>query len=573
LTPPAAKTFDYGWTPSNLSGVEIEMAGFVLDLNKFPKGMDLLKNSILNKGTAFTEEEREALAIRGLLPPRVHTMESQLMRVLENIRNKETDLEKYIYLMSLQDRNETLFTRLILENIEEFMPIVYTPTVGKACLAYTHIFRRARGMFIASKHRGRIRELLENWPQKDVQVIVVTDGERILGLGDLGADGMGIPVGKLALYTACAGIHPSKCLPITLDVGTDNETLLKDPLYIGMQHRRWRDGRYDDLIEEFIMAVQDAFPQALIQFEDFGNCNAFRLLARYHDTVCCFNDDIQGTAAVALGGLLAAIKITGSPLKEQKILFMGAGEASIGIGELVVAALVDEGMDQAEAMRHCWFVDSKGLLVRSRDGLSEHKKRVVNDHAPIGDFLSAVRELEPTAIIGACGQAGAFSPDILKAMAELNDNPIVFALSNPTDNSECTAREAYNWTQGRAVFASGSPFGPVKLQGQSHHPGQGNNVYIFPAMGLATTACGITRITQEMFLAAARALSGLVSEKSLNKGSVYPPLSDIRHVTLTIAVAVAELAYNRGLASRPQPDDLKKYIQSNMFEPVYEIYV
>ena len=549
------------------------MAESKFDLSKFPRGIDLLRDSTLNKGTAFTEEEREVLGLRGLLPPRVHTQEAQLARVLGNIRRKETDLEKYIFLMALQDRNEALFTRLVLENIEEMVPIVYTPTVGKACQEYGHIFRRPRGLFIAAKHRGRIREILDNWPHRDVRVIVVTDGERILGLGDLGVDGMGIPVGKLALYTACAGIHPALCLPVTLDVGTNNEQLLKDPLYIGMQHRRLRDERYDELVEEFVTAVNDAFPHVLIQFEDFANRNAFRLLQKYRDRVCTFNDDIQGTAAVALSGLYAALRITGKPLNEQRILFLGAGEAGTGIGELMVAAMVDEGATEAQARANCWFVDSRGLIVKSREDLTAHKRAFAQEHAPLPDLLSAVKAIAPTALVGASGQPGTFTPEVLQSMAEINDHPIIFALSNPTDKSECTARDAYNWTQGRAIFASGSPFAPVTLQGRTYKPGQGNNVYIFPGMGLAAIACDIRHITDEMFLTAAKCLAEQVDDADLNQGCIYPSLKNIRAVSLNIATAVARLAYERNLADLPQPEDLKAHIRSHIYDPTYDIYV
>jgi malate dehydrogenase (oxaloacetate-decarboxylating)(NADP+) len=543
------------------------------DLDTFPKGIRLLRHPLLNKGTAFTEEERDALGLIGLLPPRVQTQETQLMRVLGNIRRKESDLEKYIFLTALQDRNEALHTRLVLENLEEMMPIVYTPTVGRACQEYGHILRRPRGVFIAMKHRGRIRQILENWPRKNVRVIVVTDGERILGLGDLGVDGMGIPVGKLSLYTACAGIHPSHCLPVTIDVGTDNEDLLKDPLYIGMQHRRIRDERYDNLIDEFVTAVQDAFSHTLIQFEDFGNRNAFRLLEKYRHRVCTFNDDIQGTAAVALGGLYSALRITGKALTEQTILFLGAGEAGTGIGDLITAAMEEAGLSETEARQRCWFVDSRGLIVGAREDLAHHKQPYAHDHEPVPDFLSAVRALQPTAIVGASGRAGTFTRAILEEMAAINDRPIVFALSNPTDNAECTAREAYNYSQGRAVFASGSPFDPIAYQGRTHVPGQGNNVYIFPGMGLGVTACRIRHITDKMFLTAARTLADAVSDAQLNKGCVYPPLTHIREVSLAIAVSVAELAYEADLADEPRPADLRAHIKARMYDPRYEVYV
>ena len=544
------------------------------DLDQFPKGINLLRNSLLNKGTAFTEEEREALGLLGLLPPRVTTQETQMVRVLENIRRKESDLEKYIFLMALQDRNEALFTRIVLENLEEMLPIVYTPTVGKACLEYGHIFRRPRGLFIAAKHKGQIKHILEhNWPHRNVRVIVVTDGERILGLGDLGVDGMGIPIGKLSLYTACGGIHPAHCLPVILDVGTNNESLLKDPLYIGMQHRRLAGERYDEIVDEFVMSCHDVFSSPLIQFEDFGNRNAFRLLNRYKNSVCAFNDDIQGTAAVALGGLYAALRITGQNLKDQKILFLGAGEAGTGIGELIVSAMEEIGLSEEEARMRCWFVDSKGLIVRSRDDLSEHKRSFAQDHPFLPDFLSSIHALKPTAIIGASGQPGVFTPEILSAMARINERPIIFALSNPTAKSECTAREAYTHTKGRCIFAGGSPFPPVTVNARLFKPGQGNNVYIFPGVGLGTISCGITHIIDEMFLSAAKILAGQVTDADLSQGSIYPPLNAIRDVSLNIAVGVAEIAYEKGLAVEPKPLDLKSFIRSRMYDPRYEVYV
>jgi malate dehydrogenase (oxaloacetate-decarboxylating)(NADP+) len=549
------------------------MATKQFDLHQLPRGFDLLRNSILNKGTAFTEREREAFDLQGLLPPRVHTQEEQLVRVLENMRGKQTDLEKYIFLTALQDRNESLFVRLVMENLEETLPIIYTPTVGKACQEYGHIYRRPRGIFLASKYRGKFRRILRNWPERDVRVIVVTDGERILGLGDLGVDGMGIPIGKLSLYTACAGIHPAHCLPVTIDVGTENRELLKDPLYLGMQHRRLRGQEYEELMEEFVNAVQEVFPDALIQFEDFGNRNAFKLLHTYRDRARTFNDDIQGTAAVALGGIYGAMRMIGGSLPDQRFLFLGAGEAGTGIGELTVRALKDAGLSEAEARRRCWFVDSRGLVVRERQGLAEHKRPFAHDHAHQPDLLSSVRDIRPTAIIGVSGQPGTFTPEVLQTMAEINERPIVFALSNPTDNSECTPEDAYACTQGRVVFASGSPFGPVRHEGRTYYPGQGNNVYIFPGIGLAVTACRIRRITDEMFAVAARALADQVREEDLESGCVYPPLSRIRSISLNIAAAVAEEAYRANLADEEKPHDLRQYIDSFMFDPRYEVFV
>lgn len=542
-------------------------------LAALPTGIALLRDPTLNKGSAFTLEEREALGLTGLLPPRVHTLDEQVQRILENLRKQSTDIERYVYLIALQDRNKTLFYRVLLDNIEELMPIVYTPTVGQACLQFGHIFRRPRGIYITARDKGRVAELLGNWPYNDVRVIVVTDGERILGLGDLGADGMGIPVGKLALYSVCAGIHPSLSLPVTLDMGTDNARLLNDPLYIGLQHPRIRGELYDEMIEEFILAVQQVFPGALIQFEDFANRNAFRLLQQYRDQVCCFNDDIQGTASVTVAGLFSALRITGGALKDQRFLFLGAGEAGLGTGELLVSAMIDEGLSPEEARRCCWYVDSKGLVVKSRTDLSGHKQLYAHDHPSVVDFHEAVQILRPQAIIGVSGQPKRFTPEILATMAQINERPIVFSLSNPTSKSECTAEEAYTWTEGRAIFASGSPFAPVVVHGRKLYPSQGNNVYIFPGVGMGVMASGAVRVTDEMFLAAARVVANEVSESDLQYGRIYPPLPRIREVSLTVAVAVAELAYKEGLAARPRPDDLQAYIRSLMFEPVYQSYI
>ncbi|MDP3478598.1 MAG: NAD-dependent malic enzyme [Desulfoprunum sp.] len=542
-------------------------------LNNFPTGFTLIRDPALNKGTAFTLEEREALGLNGLLPPRVHTIDEQVERVLWNLRKKPTDMERYIFLTSLQDRNKTLFYRVLLDNIEDLMPIVYTPTVGQACLEYGHIFRRPRGIYITPRDKGRIVDLLGNWHRKDIRIIVVTDGERILGLGDLGADGMGIPVGKLALYSACGGIHPSLSLPITLDVGTNNEILLNDPLYIGLKHPRLRGEVYDELVDEFVMAVQQVFPGALIQFEDFANRNAGRLLQKYRDQVCCFNDDIQGTAAVTVAGLFSSLRITGKELQDQRFLFLGAGGAGIGTGDLLVSAMMEEGLTQEEARKRCWFFDSKGLVVKNRADLTGNKLDYAHDHECTTDFLAAVEALRPTAIIGVSGQPKRFSREVLEAMARINKRPIIFSLSNPTSKTECSAEEAYTWTEGRAIFASGSPFDQVMLQGKKFVPAQGNNVYIFPGVGMGVMASCANRVTDEMFLVAARILVQEVSETDLRIGRIYPPLPRIREVSLAIAVAVADVAYTRGIASRPRPADLPGYIASLMYEPEYQPYV
>jgi malate dehydrogenase (oxaloacetate-decarboxylating)(NADP+) len=539
---------------------------------RLPIGVAVLRDPAFNKGTAFTEAERDALGIRGLLPPRVNTLEGQLVRVLGNIRRKATNLDKYIFLAGLQDRNMTLFFRVIMENIEELMPIVYTPTVGQACLEYSNILRRPHGLFITANDRGRIVNLLRNARIQDIRVIVVTDGERILGLGDVGAHGMGIPTGKLALYTACGGIHPFQVLPVTIDVGTENEALLVDPLYIGLKQRRVRGEAYDELIDEFVTAVQEVFPGALIQFEDFANRNAFRLLQRYRTKICCFNDDIQGTAAVTVAGFYSSLRITGGKLKDHKFLFLGAGEAGLGTGDLLVSALVDEGLSREEARERCWFVDSKGLVVKSRTDLTGHKLLYAHDHEFMSDFLSVTKALKPTAIIGVSAKPGMFTRPVLEAMAMLNDRPIVFSLSNPNSKTECSAEEAYTWTQGRAVFASGSPFDPVTVHGKTFVPAQGNNVYIFPGVGLGVLACEAKHVTNEMFLVAARTLARHVSEADLQQGSVYPPLRRIREVSAAIATEVAELAYQRGLARKPKPDDLAAAIRSIMYYPEYQLY-
>jgi malate dehydrogenase (oxaloacetate-decarboxylating)(NADP+) len=538
-----------------------------------PSGAVLLLDPRLNKGTAFTYAERDALKIRGLLPPHVHTIEEQQARVLENYRKKPNGLEKYIFMTSLQDRNETLFYRTIIDNIDEMMPIIYTPTVGEACAKYGHIFRRPRGLFVSSAHKGMIAKVLRNWPEKDVGVIVVTDGERILGLGDLGADGMGIPIGKLSLYTACAGVHPRHSLPVTLDVGTNNEDLLNDPLYIGMRHRRLRGDEYDEIVDEFITAAQKVFPRALVQFEDFATLNAFRLLEKYRDRICTFNDDIQGTAAVTLAGLLGAGRITGQDITEQTLLFLGAGEAGIGIAELCASAMVREGMSRDEAKIRMWFVDSKGLVVTSRKDLADHKVPWAREHAFLPDLPAAIEAAKPTAIIGVSGRPQSFTEPIVRRMAEINEQPIVFALSNPTSKAECTAEQAYEWTDGRGIFASGSPFDPVTYKGRRHVPTQGNNAYIFPGLGLGAVVSRTRHVTNEMFYVAAKAAADMTTDDELKQGAILPPLTAIREVSATIAAAVAEYAWDEGLARRRRPRDIMALVRSQMYDPHYETYV
>jgi malate dehydrogenase (oxaloacetate-decarboxylating)(NADP+) len=539
------------------------------------RGTALLTNSLLNKGTAFTERERDALGLRGLLPPRVFTLDEQVARVLANVRRKTSALEKYIFLTTLQNRNETLFYRVMQDHAEEMIPIIYTPTVGQACLEYGAIFRRPRGLFISIDERGRIAEILRHWPLSDVRMIVVTDGERILGLGDLGALGMGIPVGKLALYTACAGLHPAYGLPITLDVGTDNAALREDPSYLGLTQPRVRGDAYDEFIAEFVEAVRSVFPRALLQWEDFGNTNAFRLLNDNRSTLCSFNDDIQGTAAVAVAGLLGALRDIGGTLADQRLLFLGAGEAGTGIADLYVAAAIAEGMAEADARARCWFVDSEGLVVQNRPGrkLAHHKLPYAHVHAPLRTLAEAVEAVKPTMLIGVSGQPATFTPAILRRMAEINKRPVIFALSNPTSQAECTAEAAYRETEGRVLFASGSPFAPVTLNGRTYTPGQGNNVYIFPGVGFGALACGAKEVTDAMFLAAARRLAELVTPEDLAVGRIYPALTRLREVSLELAIAVVAEARKAGLATIELPEDPREALIASRFEAVYRDYV
>jgi malate dehydrogenase (oxaloacetate-decarboxylating)(NADP+) len=535
----------------------------------FPRGTTLLRDPTLNKGTAFTEAEREALGLRGLLPPRVATLEDQVERVLENIRRLDSNLSKYIALESLQDRNETLFYRVVTENPDEMMPLIYTPTVGLACQQFGHIYRRPRGMYISAADRGRIAQMLRNWPYREAAIIVVTDGERILGLGDLGANGMGIPIGKLALYTACAGVHPRHCLPVLLDVGTNNAALHTDRLYLGLRQPRLTGAAYDEFIEEFIDATQQVFPGIVVQFEDFANHHAFTLLQKYRDRICSFNDDIQGTASVTVAGIFSALRITGKPLAQQTFVCLGAGEAATGISDLLVEAMVDEGVAPQDARRRCWLVDSKGLVVASRGDLAVHKKPYAHEHPPAATFIDAVRALKPTAIIGVSATPNTFTREVVETMAQINERPIVFALSNPTSRSECTAEQAYAWSGGRALFASGSPFDPVTLNGQHFVPRQGNNSYIFPGVGLGAIAGGLTRVTDRMFMAAARTLAAQVGDADLAQGSLYPPLARVRDVSAFIAAAVIEEALSAGLAGIEKPDDMLAYVHSQMYSPEY----
>jgi len=545
-------------------------------LQYFPivkRGLEIIRDPLLNKGTAFSKRERDELGLCGLVPPHQSTVEEQLKRVKENYKRKNTDIGKYVFLEALHDRNENLYYRLLLENLEEMTPIVYTPTVGQACQEYGHIYRRARGMYIASKLRGNIKKCVRCWPEDNIDVIVVTDGSRILGLGDLGASGIGIPIGKLSLYVACAGIYPSKTLPIVIDVGTNNEKFLKDPLYLGERHPRLTGDEYFDVIDEFISVAHERWPKALIQFEDFTNDNAFKLLERYRYKLLTFNDDIQGTGGVALAGLLAALRITKEKLTEQRIIFLGAGSAAVGIADMIVAGMQEEGLTNKEARQRFWFLDSKGLVTHKRQGsLAEHKIPYARNEKFIKNLIDVVKAVKPTALIGVSKQPGAFNEEVIREMNKHVERPIVFALSNPTSKSECTAQQAYEWTDGRVIFASGSPFKPVTYKGKTYEIGQGNNMYVFPGVGLGAVACRATKITESMFYAGAKALAEMVDQKTLNKGKVYPDLSDIRHISAEIAAAVCRVAYQEGLAWEKKPEDLTEFVKSKTYNPVYLPY-
>ncbi|XP_050232552.1 NADP-dependent malic enzyme [Mercurialis annua] len=539
-------------------------------------GYSLLRDPHHNKGLAFNDKERDAHYLRGLLPPSVVSQELQVKKMMHIIRQYQLPLQKYMAMMDLQERNEKLFYRLLIENVEEMLPIVYTPTVGEACQKYGSIFGRPQGLYISLQEKGRILEVLRNWPEKNIQVIVVTDGERILGLGDLGCQGMGIPVGKLSLYTALGGVRPSSCLPVTIDVGTNNEKLLNDEFYIGLRRRRATGQEYSELLDEFMAAVKQNYGEkVLVQFEDFANHNAFDLLAKYGTTHLVFNDDIQGTASVVLAGLVAALKLVGGTLADHRFLFLGAGEAGTGIAELIALEISKQtNMPVEETRKKISLVDSKGLIVSSRiDSLQHFKKPWAHEHEPIKTLLDAVNDIKPTVLIGTSGVGRTFTKEVVEAMASFNEKPIILALSNPTSQSECTAEEAYTWSQGRAIFASGSPFAPVEYEGNVYVPGQANNAYIFPGFGLGLIMSGTIRVHDDMLLAASEALAAEVTQENFDKGLIYPPFTNIRKISAHIAANVAAKAYELGLASRlPQPKDLVKYAESCMYSPAYRSY-
>jgi malate dehydrogenase (oxaloacetate-decarboxylating)(NADP+) len=532
-------------------------------------GPALLHDPRINRGSAFPVERRSALRIEGLLPPVADTLETQVARVHTQLVLLDNDLQKYMFLSDLQARNEVLYYAVLMSDPAAFMPLVYTPTVGEACQKFDHIFHAARGLYLPITAKGRLRELIANWPQPDVRFIVVTDGERILGLGDLGVGGMGIPVGKLALYTACAGVPPQLTLPITLDVGTNNQDLLEDRLYLGLRQNRVRGAEYDAFIEEFVQAVQAAFPKCCLQWEDFANFNAVPILARYRDKICTYNDDIQGTAAVALAGILAGLRISGQKLTEQRFLFLGGGSAATGIAELISEAMVLEGLPIDAARGRNWLYDVNGLISAARTDLADFQKPFAHAHAKVDSFVAAVEALKPTGIIGVSTVPKLFNQAVIEAMARINDRPIIFPYSNPTSRSECTAEEAYKWSDGRAIFASGSPFPPVTIEGKTFVPGQGNNVYIFPAMGMAVLATEAKRVTEPMFIIAAKAVAEQVTQANLDTGLIYPPTSNILDASLNTAAKIAEYIFDNGLAGVPRPADIAAHVRAAAYKPAY----
>jgi malate dehydrogenase (oxaloacetate-decarboxylating)(NADP+) len=535
-------------------------------MTRIKRGFEVLRDKALNRSIAFGRNERDRLGLTGLLPHRVATQRQMVERVMVNLERLPRDIDRYVLLSGLQERNERLFYQTVIDHVDRILPLIYTPTVGEACSEFSFIAREPKGFFITPDDRGQIRRILTNWPGKNIRVIVVTDGQRILGLGDLGANGMGIPIGKLALYTACAGIDPGVCLPVTLDVGTNNEALRTDVLYLGYPHPRLAGKAYFDLVEEFVTAVQSRYPDALIQFEDFLTPNAYAILNKYRNRVLCFNDDIQGTAAVALAGVYSSTRISGVPFKDLTVMFLGAGSAATGIADLMTSAFVDEGLSPEEARRHLWFVDVNGLVVKARTDLMEHNLPYAHEHRPLG-FVEAIDAIRPHVLIGATGAPGTFTRTVVERMSAINPRPAIFALSNPTSRAECTAEQAYAWSNGKAMFASGSPFEPVTYQGRRLRPAQGNNAYVFPGIGLGAVACRARTLPDELFLEGARALAAMVRDNDLEEGALYPPLSTIRKISLAIATRVAAKAYAMNLARGKRPANIRQRVESCIYRP------
>lgn len=533
-------------------------------------GIEVLENPLTNKSTAFSEKERKELNLTGLLPDTIESIDLQLKRVLKQLGHKSTDYERYIYLMNLLDRNETLYYKTVRSDPTYFLPIIYDPTIGEACLKFDTGFRQSKGMYLSIKHRGHVKEVLRNWPEKDVRVICVTDGGRILGLGDLGANGMGIPIGKLQIYTAAAGVPPKNLLPIYLDAGTNNESLLNDPLYLGIRQTRPTEEQLYSFVDEFVEAVQEVFPSCCIHFEDWTGKDAVNLLQRYRDKVCCYNDDIQGTAATVVVGFINAMKVKKQNLKDQRILLLGAGSAGIGIANLLVTVMVQEGLSLKEAQSHISLFDINGLIQSQRTDLFDFQKPYAHQNAPSKDFVSTIKSLKPTAIIGVSTAPGAFTKEVIQAMSSLNERPIIFALSNPTEHAECTHQQAVEWSDGKALYAAGVQFPPVQYKGKMYHHGQANNCFIFPAVGMGIFATQTKRVTDSMFIEAARAVADVVTDNQLASGLLYPLQADIFAAESKAAERVAKNVFDLNLARVPKPVDIHELIQQNVYNPEYK---
>jgi malate dehydrogenase (oxaloacetate-decarboxylating)(NADP+) len=533
-------------------------------------GLELLDDSSLNKSTAFTEAEKQALGLVGLVPDVTETEDLQLRRVMMQLGHKNTDLDRYIYLINLLDHDETLFYRTIMSDPARFLPIVYDPTIGEVCLKFGHIYRQTRGMYLSITRRGKVKEILKNWPQKDIRFICVTDGGRILGLGDLGANGMGIPIGKLQLYTAAAGVPPQYLLPMYLDAGTNNEQYLHDPLYLGLRKTRPPTAELFSFVDEFVEAVQEVFPKCCIHFEDWTGTDAVHLLQRYRDKYCVYNDDVQGTAGITLAGMINATKLKGTKLKDEKYLFLGAGSAGIGLADLLCSALVAQGMTLKDAQSRVHMFDINGLLESTRKDLVDFQKPYAHQHAPTKDFVAAIESVKPTTIIGVSTIGGAFSQKVVEAMSRINERPVILALSNPTEHAECTAEQAYTWSKGKAIYAAGVQFAPVHYNGQTFLPGQANNFYIFPAVGMAIFATQAKRVSDEMFIEAAQAVADQVPPQLLKQGLMYPLQSNILEVEIETAARVAKLVFESGLARVGRPADMVGFIRQHVYKPEYK---
>ena len=533
------------------------------------RGIELLHDPSLNKSTAFTEAEKQALGIVGLVPDVTETEDLQLSRVMMQLGQKNTDLERYIYLINLLDHNETLFYRTVMSDPARFLPIVYDPTIGEACLKFGHIYRQARGMYLSITRRGKVKEVLRNWPQKDVRFICVTDGGRILGLGDLGANGAGIPIGKLQLYTACAGVPPQYLLPMYLDAGTNNEQYLHDSLYLGLRRARPSIDELYSFVDEFVEAVQEVFPKCCIHFEDWTGTDAVHLLQRYRDKYCVYNDDVQGTAGITLTGMINAAKLKSTKLKDEKYLFLGAGSAGIGLANLLCSALVVQGMALKDAQSRVYMFDINGLLESTRKDLVDFQRPYAHQHAPTRDFVAAIESIKPTTIVGVSTIGGAFTQKVVETMSRINDRPVILALSNPTEHAECTPEQAYTWSKGKAIYAAGVQFAPVHYNGQTFLPGQANNFYIFPAVGMAIFATQAKRVTDEMFIEAGQAVADQVPSALLNQGLLYPLQSNILETEIQTAARVAKLVFDSGLARVPRPADMVTFIREHVYKPEY----